>query len=157
MNRSAIDVAVGDVKTFIEIIYYSFNNSNKTVTFLKNTLRPMLEKFSELADEVSILETERQRLAQENADAKKYMVVARDEIARLETENKNLLEMIAILEERNRGQANIILSKEKRHFTDGSYDFVHKYKDIQTGMMYAEIHNHIDDFESDSYDYALKA
>lgn len=157
MNRSAIDIAVGDVKTFIEIIYYGFNNSNKTVTFLKNTLRPMLEKFSELADEVSILETERQRLAQENADAKKYMVVARDEITRLETENKNLLQMIAVLEERNRGQANIILSKEKRYFTNGKYDFVHKHKDTKTGLQYVEIHNHVEDFGFDDYNYAMKA
>ena len=155
-----LDVLVNDVKTFIDIIRDKFTPYNLTMKMVTiDDVEPFLQKFEELADEVSILETERQRLARDNADAKKYIMAARDEITRLETENKNLLEMIAVLEERNRGQASIILSKEKRYFTDGSNDYVRKYKCTKSGMMYVEIHNHTDElhFDSDGYDYALKA
>jgi hypothetical protein len=148
--QSKTDQLVDDAKTFVEII----------ASYCRQSLTdcvPMLMKINELIDEVSILETERQRLAEENNKSNKYVEAAQAEITRLQSENKNLLEMIAFLEERNRGQANIILSKEKRYFTDGSSDYAYKYKDINTGMMYVEIRGDIDEHESGDYDYALKA
>jgi FtsZ-binding cell division protein ZapB len=148
--QSKTDQLVDDAKTFVEII----------ASYCRQSLTdcvPMLMKINELIDEVSILETERQRLAEENNKSNKYVEAAQAEITRLQSENKNLLEMIAFLEERNRGQANIILSKEKRYFTDGSNDYAYKYKDINTGMMYVEIRGDIDEHESGDYDYALKA
>jgi chromosome segregation ATPase len=157
MMQSKVDQLVDDAKTFLEIIE-SYCRQSLTDCV------PMLKKINELIDEVSILETERQRLVQENANAKMntetllhHVEAARTEITRLETENKNLLEMIHFLEERNRNQANIILGKEKRYFTDGSHDYAHTYKELQTGMKYVEIHSSHLYEEEDGYDYALKA
>jgi chromosome segregation ATPase len=148
--QSKIDQLVDDAKTFIEIIG-GYCRENLT------TMVPMLMKINELIDEVSILETERQRLTEENNKSNKYVEAAQAEITRLQSENKNLLEMIAFLEERNLGQAKIILSKEKRYFTDGSHDYAHTYKDLQTKMKYVEIHSSHLYEEEDGYDYALKA
>jgi predicted nuclease with TOPRIM domain len=148
--QSKVDQLVDDVKTFLEIIG-DYCRENVT------TMVPMLMKINELIDEVSILETERQRLARENSKMKESTEKLEAEIAQLAEENKQLFEKVIFLEERNNNQANIILGKEKRYFTDGSHDYAHTYKDLQTGMKYMEIHSSHLYEEEDGYDYALKA
>jgi len=149
MMQSKVDQLVDDAKTFLEIIE-SYCRQSLTDCV------PMLKKINELIDEVSILETERQRLVQENAKLKKDLEAAPGEAIRLAKENKQLLEKIDVLQEWNNNQTNILLSKEKRYFTDGSHDYAHIYKDCQTGMKFVEIHgSHF--HEEDGYDYALKA
>jgi len=148
--QSKVDQLVDDAKTFLEIIE-SYCRQSLTDCV------PMLKKINELIDEVSILETERQRLVQENAKLKKDVEAAPGEVTRLAKENKQLFEKVMFLEERNHSQANIILGKEKRYFTDGSHDYAHTYKDLQTGMKYVEIHSSHLYEEEDGYDYALKA
>jgi predicted nuclease with TOPRIM domain len=148
--QSKVDQLVDDAKTFLEIIE-SYCRQSLTDCV------PILKKINELIDEVSILETERQRLARENSKMKESTEKLEAEIAQLAEENKQLFEKVIFLEERNNNQANIILSKEKRYFTDGSHDYAHTYKDLQTGMKYVEIHSSHLYEEEDGYDYALKA
>jgi predicted nuclease with TOPRIM domain len=147
--ENKVDQLVDDAKTFLEIIE-SYCRQSLTDCV------PMLKKINELIDEVSILETERQRLARENSKMKESTEKLEAEIAQLAEENKQLFEKVIFLEERNHNQANIILGKEKRYFTDGGEDYAYTYEDIQTGMKYMEIHSsHL--YEEDRYDYALKA
>jgi regulator of replication initiation timing len=148
--QSKVDQLVDDAKTFLEIIE-SYCRQSLTDCV------PMLKKINELIDEVSILETERQRLVQENAKLKKDVEAAPGEVIRLAKENEQLLKRIDYLKEWNNNQTNIIQSIEKRYFTDGSHDYAHTYKDIQTGMKYVEIHSSHLYEEEDGYDYALKA
>jgi predicted nuclease with TOPRIM domain len=148
--QNKVDQLVDDAKTFLEIIE-SYCRQSLTDCV------PMLKKINELIDEVSILETERQRLVQENAKLKKDVEAAPGEITRLAKENKQLLEKIDVLQEWNDNQANIIQSIEKRYFTDGSHDYAHTYKNLQTGMKYVEIHSSHLYEEEHGYDYALKA
>jgi predicted nuclease with TOPRIM domain len=147
--QSKVDQLVDDAKTFLEIIEsYCRQSLTDCVS--------MLKKINELIDEVSILETERQRLARENSKMKESTEKLEAEIAQLAEENKQLFEKVIFLEERNHNQANIILGKEKKYFTDGSHDYAHTYEDIQTGMKYVEIRSGLLE-EEQGYDYALKA
>jgi regulator of replication initiation timing len=147
--QSKVDQLVDDAKTFLEIIE-SYCRQSLTDCV------PMLKKINELIDEVSILETERQRLVQENAKLKKDVEAAPGEVIRLAKENEQLLKRIDYLKEWNNNQANIIQSIEKRYFTDGSHDYAHTYEDLQTGMKYVEIRSGLLQ-EDQGYDYALKA
>ena len=67
-----IEQLVEDAKTCIEIIRDSFNVPGKRITWLWEGMQPLLERFSDLTDEVSILETERQRLVEENTKLKHH-------------------------------------------------------------------------------------
>lgn len=158
-----VEQLVEDAKTCIEIIRDSFNVPGKRITWLWEGMQPLLEKFSELTDEVSILETERQRLVEENAKLKSAGEGASKEIAKLAEENQNLQKQVQDLKTWNNNQAKVLLKNEKRYFTDGHYDYAHTYQDIQTGMKYVKInHSPYDDGELDldetnGTDYALNA
>lgn len=158
--QSKIDELVETVKTYIEIILGASRVNSSLWTH--EGLAPMVEKFSELADEVSILETERQRLSEENAKLKFAGESAWKEIAKLAEENRNLTKQVQDLKNWNNNQAKVLLSREKRHFTDGHYDYEYKYQDMQTGMKYIEIRSRLLEeemiFDDDTgTDYALKA
>ena len=157
--QSKIDQLVETAKTYIEII---LGASRMNSLWTQEGLAPMVEKFSELADEVSILETERQRLVEENAKLKFAGESAWKEIAKLAEENRNLKKQVQDLKTWNDSQAKVLLSREKRYFTDGHYDYEYKYQDMKTGMRYVEIRSRILDeelsFDDDTgTDYALKA
>jgi chromosome segregation ATPase len=151
--QSKVDQLVNDVKTFVEII---LGASRMNSLWTQEGLAPMVEKFSELADEVSVLETERQRLSTENAKIKKDTEAAWVEIAKLAEENRNLQKQVQDLKNWNDNQAKMLIKREKRYFTDGGEDYAYTYEDIQTGMKYVEIRSGLLE-EEQGYDYALKA
>lgn len=160
MNNK-VDELVETVKTYIEIILGA--SRVKSSLWTHEGLAPMVEKFSELADEVSILETERQRLVEENAKLKFAGESAWKEIAKLVEENRNLQKQVQDLKTWNNNQAKALIKSEKRYFTDGHYDYAHTYQDMKTGMKYVKInHKPYDDGELDlddtnGTDYALNA
>lgn len=105
---NAIDLLVEDAKTFIEIIRGSFRSSPApagTDVFLT-----ALDVFSQLADEVSIIETERSRLSAENKNLKIDSEAALVEITRLAAENQKLREQITELKAWNKNQFDMLSS-----------------------------------------------
>ena len=158
--NSKVDELVEAVKTYIEII---IGAGRMNSLWTQEGLAPFMEKFSELADEVSILETERQRLAEENRELQFAGASAWKEIAKLVEENRNLQKQVQDLKTWNNNQAKALIKSEKRYFTDGHYDYAHTYQDMKTGMKYVKInHKPYDDGELDfddtnGTDYALNA
>lgn len=119
---SQTDQLVEDIKTLIEIIQNNINvGLNRSVRLTKEGFEPFLSKFEELANEVSMLETERQRLMDNISKLNIQLQLEQNKIAVLKNERNEFVTdlqsaktIIKDLQQMNINQAKIIMQQKEK-------------------------------------------
>lgn len=164
--ESKIDRTVETVKTVLEYITSKFNPiTGNRIEITKEGFEPFVEIVDELANEVSILETERQRLSEVNADLehkldiqKQLVEVSITEVDKLILKVKDLESQLDMLRKMNDAQAKMLLQEEAYYDPHSRQKVVTKKMMSSTGMIYTQISRHLDFEEFDNTtDYAINA
>ena len=162
MNESKLDRTVETVKSLLEYIASSFNPlTGNQIIFTREGFEPFFDAVNELADEVSILETERQRLTAENDDLKTKLDIQKKLVEASLTEVDNLILKMKDLEAQLDMVRNMNKTQSKMLLEDHCYYDPYKKEKIYTkkmmtenGMIYKEISRHL---EEDFTNYAINA
>lgn len=166
--ESKLDRTVETVKSLLEHIASSFNPlTGNQIVFTREGFEPFFDVVEELANEVSILETERQRLSEVNADLehkldiqKQLVEVSITEVDKLILKVKDLEAQLDVLRKMNDAQAKMLLDETyEAHYDPCTRQKIITKKMMSSdGMVYKQIMRHPDFEKFDNpTDYAINA